>query len=162
PALGISRSALDHIIALAAPVQEETIVENAAENDDGFIVTTNREKVRARVVVDAAGKLSRFTTREAAPEFGVQYLEDGTRGSGRDFWFFKDGYGGAVTVEGDRSNFCFLINKEAIAQYLSKPGRLVTGPLAYNRTGGAAIAIGDAAGMIDPFCGEGIHHALDS
>src|SRR5262249_40247532 len=132
------------------------------ENDDGFVVVTNREKVRARLVVDAAGKLSRFTTRRAVPEFGVQYVESGTRGSAVDFWFFNDGYGGAVTVEGARSNFCFLITKDSIGRYLSKPGRLVTGPLAYDRTAGDVIAIGDAAGMIDPFCGEGMHHALDS
>lgn len=160
--LGISRSALDHILAAGAPVEQNTSVESVVEETDGFVVVTNREKVRARVVVDAAGKLSRFTRRHSVPEFGVQYIERGTRGSSLDFWFFNDGYGGAVTVEGVRSNFCFLIKKDSIGRYLSKPGRLVTGPLAYDRAAGDVIAIGDAAGMIEPFCGEGMHHALDS
>jgi hypothetical protein len=118
--------------------------------------------VKAAVLIDAAGKLSRFTARKNAPEFGVQYFEPEPRGSALDFWFFKDGYGGAVTVEGGQSNFCFLIKKDALPQYLSKPNRLVTGPIAYDRVPGNVIAIGDAAGMIDPFCGEGMHHALDS
>jgi flavin-dependent dehydrogenase len=39
---------------------------------------------------------------------------------------------------------------------------LVTGPLAYDRLPSDFIAIGDAAGMIDPFCGEGMRHALDT
>ncbi len=113
-------------------------------------------------MIDAAGKLSRFTRRQAVPEFGIQYLESRSRGSMMDFWFFEDGYGGAVTIEGEQSNFSFLIKKDALSRYVSKPDCLVTGPLAYDRTPGDAIAIGDAAGMIDPFCGEGMHHALDS
>ncbi len=162
PALGISRRALDHVVAKGAPVQQGTVVESVKDDGEGFIIGTNSEAVHAKVVIDAAGKLSRFTKRVAAPEFGVQYTEGGTRGSSLDFWFFGDGYGGAVTVECGRSNFSFLIHRDAIGRYLSKPGRLVTGPFAYDRSGGTAIAIGDALGMIDPFCGEGIHHALDS
>jgi flavin-dependent dehydrogenase len=156
--LGISRSTLDHILANAAQVQQATTVRNVSGN----AVETNRGSFTARVVIDAAGKLSRFTPRRKVPEFGVQYLESGSRGSSLDFWFFDDGYGGAVTVEGARSNFCFLIKKDALARYVSKANRLITGPLAYDRSPGWSIAIGDAAGMIDPFCGEGMHHALDS
>jgi len=37
---------------------------------------------------------------------------------------------------------------------------LVTGPLAYDRLASDFISIGDAAGMVDPFCGEGMRHAL--
>ena len=39
---------------------------------------------------------------------------------------------------------------------------LVTGPVAYERGPSDFIAIGDAAGMVDPFCGEGMRHALDT
>src|SRR6185295_8548015 len=117
-------------------------------------VETSAGRFRAAAIVDAAGKLSRFTRRVAAPEFGVQFVENESRDGTMDFWFFEDGYGGAVSVEGGRSNFCFLIRKPALWRYVSKPGRLVTGPLAYGRVPGNVIAIGDAAGMIDPFCGE--------
>jgi flavin-dependent dehydrogenase len=156
--LGISRLVLDQIVANAAPVQQATTVRNVKDD----VVDTNRGSFRARVIIDAAGKLSRFTRRTTVPEFGVQYSESATRGSSLDFWFFKDGYGGAVGVEGARSNFSFLISKDALPRYVSKPDCLITGPLAYDRLPGDAIAIGDAAGMIDPFCGEGMHHALDS
>ena len=43
-----------------------------------------------------------------------------------------------------------------------RSGCLVTGPLAYDRVPGRYIAIGDAAGMVDPFCGEGMRHAMES
>src|SRR5262249_36591900 len=36
------------------------------------------------------------------------------------------------------------------------------GPLAYDKLPGEFIAIGDAAGMMDPFCGEGMRHAMES
>ena len=34
--------------------------------------------------------------------------------------------------------------------------------MAYDERVSEFIAIGDAAGMIDPFCGEGMRHALDT
>jgi flavin-dependent dehydrogenase len=158
PGLGISRRSLDHMLASSAPVQQGTAVRDV----HGLHVETDRGGIDARVVIDAAGKLSRFTRRRTVPEFGIQYTEEESRGSCLDFWFFQGGYGGGVTIEGSRSNFCFLIRRDALDQYLSKPGRRVTGPLSYERLPGDVLAIGDAAGMIDPFCGEGIHHALDS
>ena len=162
PGLGISRNALDSILAKHSAIQQGIAVRDIRQIDSGFELQTSVGPLKAAVLIDAAGKLSRFTARKAAPEFGVQYFEPEPRGSALDFWFFKDGYGGAVTVEGGQSNFCFLIKKDALPRYLSKPNRLVTGPIAYDRVPGNVIAIGDAAGMIDPFCGEGMHHALDS
>ena len=147
--LGISRSALDQIVADAAPVKTGVNVVDV-------------KTIKANVIIDAAGKLSRWSKAVSSDEFGIQYAEPGTRGSALDFWFFEDGYGGGVTVEGGQSNFCFLIKKVALPRYLGQPGRLVTGPIAYQRSQTEYISIGDAAGMIDPFCGEGMHHALDS
>ena len=162
--LGISRNTLDAILAKCPPVIPECAVRSVKSDDrgSGFVVDTKKSTVSCRIVIDAAGKLSRWTPRTAAAEFGVQFTQAGERGSVMDFWFFEDGYGGAVSVEGGQSNFCFLIDKRELPRYAAKPGCLVTGPLAYDRTGGDYIAIGDAAGMIDPFCGEGMHHALDS
>jgi flavin-dependent dehydrogenase len=160
--LGISRATLDHIVARGAPVRHGITVRTVLHAEDGFVIDTDKGEIRTPILVDAAGKLSRFTRRPAVAEFGIQHLESGTRGSALDFWFFEDGYGGAVTVENGLSNFCFLINKAALRRFISKPGCLCTGPLAYDRYPGDVIAIGDATGMIDPFCGEGMHHALDS
>jgi flavin-dependent dehydrogenase len=161
PGLGISRSALDQIVARAV-VHQGCAVSRVARTDGRFVVSGLDFEVSCSVVVDAAGKLSRFTRRREEEEFGIQYSEDGTRGDVLDFWFFEDGYGGAVSVEGGRSNFCFLISKDKLPRYVGRPGCLVTGPLAYDRLPGDYIAVGDAAGMVDPFCGEGMRHALDS
>jgi flavin-dependent dehydrogenase len=157
PGLGISRSVLDEIVARGARLEHRSVHEVIRTNS-GFVV----DGVACGVVIDAAGKLSRFTGRRTADEFGVQYTENGSRGGVLDFWFFEDGYGGGVSIEGSLSNFCFLIKKPALPKYLGRPGRLVTGPLSYDRLPGGFIAIGDAAGMVDPFCGEGMHHALDT
>ncbi len=156
--LGISRQTLDAILARGARVQENRRVCKVAPKGDGFEV----DGVRASIVIDAAGKLSRFTRRKSVDEFGVQYTVSGARGAILDFWFFEAGYGGGVSIEGDRSNFCFLIRKDALQDHLPPAGGLVTGPLAFDKLPGDFIAIGDAAGMVDPFCGEGMHHALDT
>jgi len=116
----------------------------------------------AKVVIDAAGKLSRFGKLKTSPQFGVQFYETGHRDDAMDFWFFPDGYGGIVGIEGQRANACFLIRRDALHWYRDKPGCRITGPVAYRSQSSDYIAIGDAAGMIDPFCGEGMHHALDT
>jgi flavin-dependent dehydrogenase len=149
PGLGISRSALDDIVARGAPVEQGHAVYNVDE-------------LGRAVVIDAAGKLSRFTRRAGVQEFGIQYVEPRSAGSVLDFSFFEDGYGGTVSIEGGGSNSCFLIKKGALRKYLATRECLVTGPLAYDRVPGGFIAIGDAAGMVDPFCGEGMRHALET
>ena len=149
PGLGISRSALDEIVARGARVEQGHAVHQV-------------QGIACSVVIDAAGKLSRFTRRTSAEEFGVQYVESRSVGSVLDFSFFEDGYGGTVSIEGGRANSCFLIRKHALRKYLGRDDCLVTGPLAYDRVPGEFIAIGDAAGMVDPFCGEGMRHALET
>lgn len=161
PGLGISRRALDAVLG-NHPGIVRAAVRRVHREGDGFRVELDTGGVSARVVVDAAGKLSRFTERMTADQFGVQFYEPETEPNVLDFWFFRDGYGGAVSVEGGRANACFLISKEALPRYLGKPGCLVTGPVAYAQRVSDFIAIGDAAGMIDPFCGEGMRHALDT
>jgi len=161
PGLGISRSTLDAVLAKHDGVRRAA-VRDVQRHDGGFRLQLDNEEISSRVVVDAAGKLSRFTSRIAADQFGVQFYEPRPSGDVLEFWFFRDGYGGAVTVEGGRSNACFLIRKEALQRYTSKPGCRVTGPVAYERRKSEYLAVGDAAGMIDPFCGEGMRHALDT
>lgn len=160
--LGISRRTLDAIVADGAPVERGT-VRTVTPTAKGFQLDVDGATVSARVVIDGAGKLSRFTPHTYEPEFGAQFYDDSFAEKGTlAFWFFRDGYGGAVSVERNRTNCCFLIRRNAIERYRSKAGCLVTGPLAYTTKASPWIAIGDAAGMIDPFCGEGMRHALDT
>ncbi len=158
PGLGISRAVLDHVLACHAPVLQGTPAGRVCPLRSGFVV----DDIECSVVIDAAGKLSRFTRRQAIDEFGIQYVENGGLGSVLNFQFFENGYGGGVSVEGGQSNFCFLVKKDALKGYLGDRRCLVTGPLAYDRLPGHFIAIGDAGGMVDPFCGEGMRHALET
>ena len=157
PGLGISRKTLDALFAEHPGVQQGTV-----RSVEGETIQIDETEVRAKVVIDAAGKLSRFTRHAYSEDFGVQFDAPAMPAGVLDFWFFDDGYGGAVAVEEDRTNCSFLITKDALPRYIGKPGCLVTGPIAYNSRPSPWIAIGDAAGMIDPFCGEGMHHALDT
>jgi flavin-dependent dehydrogenase len=158
PGLGISRTVLDEVVARGANVVQGCHVHQVVADGVGFQV----DDVACSAVVDAAGKLSRFTKRRAVEEFGIQYFGSEACGNVLDFSFFEDGYGGTVSIERGRSNSCFLIKKDALPRYLNRTDCLVTGPLAYARVPGEFIAIGDAAGMVDPFCGEGMRHALES
>jgi menaquinone-9 beta-reductase len=238
--LGISRRTLDSLLADHPGVQQGA-VRDVQRTGDGFRVQADEADISARVVIDAAGKLSRFTRRRTTPQFGVQFYESQSREDVLDFWFFGEGYGGAVSVEGNRSNACFLIYKDALPRYLRdqpqvcvspssaeegwtrpekkyreassegadgvvsvqkipdrttpsaraevasrlfltahppllsrggddahlqwenhSPNVLVTGPLSYERLPSDYLSIGDASGMVDPFCGEGMRHALDT
>jgi flavin-dependent dehydrogenase len=160
--LGVSRSLLDNVMSASPGILQGHAVRQVLRRNGGFVLTGESFEVSCRILIDASGKLSRFTQRRTAPEFGVQYVEPEARRSVLDFWFFENGYGGGVSVEGGVSNYCFLVRREALPEYLKTRRCLVTGPLAYNRVSSDYIAIGDAAGMVDPFCGEGIRHALDT
>jgi flavin-dependent dehydrogenase len=161
PGMGVSRKLLDALVA-DHPSVRRGAVRQVKRLGEGFRVQVEQHELSARVVIDAAGKLSRFTERRVSPQFGVQFYEEGSRGDVLDFWFFEQGYGGAVSIEGDRSNACFLVSKDALRQTHARAGWRITGPVAYERGVSDFIAIGDAAGMVDPFCGEGIRHALDT
>src|SRR5262245_34166013 len=162
PGLGISRKVLDHIAVQDVSIEQGCIITSISRTTTGFLVQGPRAEARAPIVIDASGKLSRITRRMPVKEFAIQFLQPAVRPGILDFWFFDDGYGGGVGVEGGLGNFCFLINKDKLGRYLGRRDGLVTGPLAYERVSGDYIAVGDAAGMVDPFCGEGIRHALDS
>jgi len=162
PGIGISRKALDHIVADGTAVEQGCLITSVSRTSGGFLVAGHGIQAAARIVIDASGKLGRITRRTSVDEFGIQFLENGTTPGVLDFWFFQDGYGGGVEVEGGRGNFCFLIKKDKLTRYLGRAECQVTGPLAYEQVSTEYIAIGDAAGMVDPFCGEGMRNALDS
>lgn len=159
--LGVSRRTLDAILGDHPAVRRGTV--HGVKSEGGrFFTETDLGEVEARVLIDASGKLSRFTRRIPTAHFGVQFYEPARNPGVLDFWFFAEGYGGSVMVEGGRTNACFLVHKAAVARYSSRPECRVTGPLAYECRAPGYIAIGDAAGMVDPFCGEGMRHALET
>jgi flavin-dependent dehydrogenase len=114
---------------------------------------------------------------------------DAGRLEGRiELHLFQGGYAGIGEVEDDRLNLCLLVSVRALRacggsadrvlaeRVLANPAALrslgglsrcgswkAVGPLRFGpRRGSAAGAlfVGDSAGTIDPFCGEGISNAL--
>ena len=107
-----------------------------------------------------------------------------------ELYFFKNGYGGLSEVEGGLANLCFITTEDVVrrcsgngmqavaASVATNPiardrlrhaklaGKWLTvGPLTFGKRRLArdgVVAIGDAAGMIDPFTGTGIQIALKS
>ena len=105
-----------------------------------------------------------------------------------ELYFFHQGYGGLSRVEGGLVNLCFIANertvKRAGGDFTEILNRTVmqnplgrerlafaeaagkwhsTGPLTFGRrrlSQDGVIAVGDAAGMIDPFTGTGVQIAL--
>lgn len=101
---------------------------------------------------------------------------------------FEGGYAGLAGIEGGRANLCLLVRVRALRQCGGSPDRLVAERLEANPAaraslrGGSraerwrsvgplrfgvrkpvlagALLVGDAAGTVDPFCGEGISNAL--
>jgi flavin-dependent dehydrogenase len=101
---------------------------------------------------------------------------------------FDGGYAGFGPVEGGRSNLGMIVNLSTLRSCDGSPTRLLerrlkaspylrealgharpcsgwkgVGPLRFGlrrATVGGALFIGDAAGTVDPFCGEGMSNAL--
>ncbi|MCI0337958.1 MAG: NAD(P)/FAD-dependent oxidoreductase [Acidobacteria bacterium] len=101
-----------------------------AENDLKFIEGKadgeTIERFSARIVIDASGRNSPFSTPAQQPDsrfkgsrlFGCKVFlrgVEGLDGSG-ELFFFRDGYGGICNVEGDRTNLCFLTTEETLRQ----------------------------------------------
>jgi flavin-dependent dehydrogenase len=106
-----------------------------------------------------------------------------------ELYFFPGGYGGLSLIEGGLANLCFITDVATLKRAGGQPLKVVretvlTNRLARERLAGAeavsdwvsggpllfgpkrpatdVLAIGDAAGMIDPFTGTGIQIALRS
>jgi menaquinone-9 beta-reductase len=105
-----------------------------------------------------------------------------------ELYFFPQGYGGLSLVEGGLVNLCFIANERTFKESGGDASRVMretimknglarerlssaevegkwftVGPLAFGRrrlSQDGILAIGDAAGMIDPFTGTGIQIAL--
>jgi flavin-dependent dehydrogenase len=114
---------------------------------------------------------------------------DPARLGGRvELHLFDGGYAGLGSVEGDRVNLCLMVTVRALRAHGGSPDRLLderirrnpamaqiltgsrrssawksVGPLRFGvrrPAAAAALFVGDAAGTIDPYSGEGISHAL--
>jgi flavin-dependent dehydrogenase len=122
--------------------------------------------------------------------FGLKvHLAGGSPPHGRvELHLFDGGYAGVAPIEGGRINLCLLVRVGALRACGGSPDRLLrerilenpaarrvlqgatlagewksVGPLRFGvrrRVLGGAFLVGDAAGTVDPFAGEGMANAL--
>jgi flavin-dependent dehydrogenase len=151
------------------------------------VAADGRRSCILRAFDPRSGDPSRTTSRSwfglklhlasAAPPFGRVELH-----------IFDGGYAGVAAVEGDRINLCLLVRVAALRACGGSPDRLLRerilanpaardlleratpcgewksiGPLRFGvrrAVAGGAFLVGDAAGTVDPFSGEGMANAL--
>jgi flavin-dependent dehydrogenase len=139
-----------------------------SETGAGFLVEVRDPggatlEVAGRVVVDAGGRTSRLSPASGSGgSFGVRYSEPRDPGDTLEFGFFDWGYGGTVGTGDGEANSAFLVSRSALSRFLGRGDCQVTGPIAYRRRPSPWIRVGDAAGMVDPFSGEGMRQAFES
>jgi flavin-dependent dehydrogenase len=213
PALGISRFALDALLArraaeLGAEVRCGARVLGVARDGGGFRVRwagaggAEPGEVSAAVIIGAWGRwdaldraLERRFGRERARYLGwsADYATDGTDAFAHDvrLYVFPGGYCGLSPVEGGRTHLAGVISERArrrlapgwpavvaharlanrtldrdLSAVQGQEGDLLgTGPVYFTRkppVSDGVILTGDAAGVLDPFSGEGQASALAS
>jgi flavin-dependent dehydrogenase len=168
---------------------QQTAVHGVERNSEGiFSLETANAPYSARAVINASGRWSnlRASAEAIAPNpkwLGVKahYLENQPRAS-VDLYFFPGGYCGVQPVSESQINVCAMVRADAAtnlpevfgcnSQLLKRSsgwtqvGEAVsTAPLIFrdpSPIAGNLLLVGDAAGFIDPFVGDGISMALHS
>jgi menaquinone-9 beta-reductase len=188
PAQSIPRFELDAALfgsARQAGVEaQEGVTVRAVERDGWFSVRTEDASFTAHAVVNATGRWSQLTQYPAAGKvkwIGIKaHFCEAAPASSTDLYFFPGGYCGVQPVGPDRINACAMVKagtaksmEEIFARHpaLWRRSRaweicfpaITTAPLYFRRPETQAdgvILVGDAAGFIDPFAGDGISLAL--
>lgn len=189
PGASIARYHLDHALWRAAQAHQVICRQHVAVDritgSGPFTVATSAGSFEARAVIVAAGRWSvlRHHAQEQGPEKWVglkaHYLEAKPSLS-VDLYFFNGGYCGVQPIGRDRVNLCAMVRTD-IATTLEKvltlhpeleqrshawlqiSAPVSTSPLVFNEPvaeQGGIFYVGDAAGFIDPFVGDGISIAV--
>jgi len=151
-----------------------------------FVVTTAERSFTARAVINATGRWSKLTQFEVTGKtkwLGLKaHFSEAAPPSSVDLYFFPGGYCGVTPVDANSVNACAMVRadvardlEEVFAQEPALWQRsrswqqlfptVSTSPLYFRKpetTGGGMMLIGDSAGFIDPFAGDGISLALQS
>jgi len=187
--LSISRFDLDALLwqaARHAGAQAEASCEVRSIQGKGpFQLETSSGDVRAKTVIVAAGRWSRFTPRipiPAGPKWiGLKaHYHEAKPPQSTDLYFFEHGYCGVQPVADHTVNACAMVrsdraktlnevfmlhaglaerarNWEAVGDPVSTSPLIFRAPQPVT---GNVLFVGDAAAFIDPFCGDGISIAL--
>jgi flavin-dependent dehydrogenase len=190
PARSIPRFDLDATLLQAArrdgvEVEESVVVRNVAQNSI-FTVHTDGQSFTAKTVVNATGRwshLTQYNTLGKTKWIGLKaHFREAQPPSSVDLYYFPGGYCGVTPVSQEMVNACAMVRADTACSldevFASHPGlwrrtrnweqafpTVTTSPLYFRKPvtcNGGMILIGDAAGFIDPFAGDGISLALQS
>jgi flavin-dependent dehydrogenase len=209
-ALGLSRAVMDDVLLRRARECGVEVIEGATITEpilDHNIVRGVKLKINgdelqhsAPLTIDATGR-ARILTRKlhaGKPKSKAKliafkaHLRNTRVASGAcEIYFYRDGYGGLSSVEGDLSNLCFIIAADQVKRYHSNPDLVMRELVMRNQRAAytlehaqtesewlsaswerfgrqqpsparGLLAIGDSAAFIDPFTGSGMLMAFES
>lgn len=156
-----------------------------------FAASEQEESFSAEVVVDASGRKRTSTNHLQSALFAFKtHLSDVDGITDEvELYFYPSGYGGVIKIEDGLFNLCLITTQDVARHVGHDANRLIeatvmknrlaqeklrrakpeskligVGPLDFGRKRAAdgLLAVGDAAGQIDPFVGQGILIALES
>ena len=209
-ALGLSRAVMDDVLLRRARECGVEVIEGATITEpilDKNIVRGVKLKINgdeqhhtAPITIDATGRARILTRKLHANEpkskakliaFKVHLRNTRVAPGACEIYFYRDGYGGLSSIEGDISNLCFIISAEQVKRYHSNPDLVMRELVMKNRRAAytlahaqtesdwlsaswerfgrqqpspakGLLAIGDSAAFIDPFTGSGMLLAFES
>ena len=200
---GISRYLFEDFLfskAIEAGVKVlQNEVVDTGRGGGSYVVTLNREKVFADIIIGAHGKrtkldmaLKRKFVLSHSPYVGVKFHADYTEHPADTIALhnFPGGYCGICNVEDGITNICYLVHRDKLRiagsienlqesvlfqnpllrEAFSKAQSRFSKPKVINEITfeakkpfeGGMLMVGDAAGMITPFCGNGMAMAIHS
>jgi menaquinone-9 beta-reductase len=168
-----------------AHAEEEAMIQQV-QRSERFQVETANGKFTAKAVVNATGRWSKLTQFEVAEKekwLGLKaHFAEPSPPPSVDLYFFAGGYCGVTPVDANTVNACAMVRADvarSLEEVFAKEPWLwqrsrnwqplfppvTTSPLYFRKPETDAddvILVGDAAGFIDPFAGDGISLALQS
>jgi menaquinone-9 beta-reductase len=190
PAISLARYQLDALLWSAAQragaeCVNATVIQ-VTPMQDGFQVSVGNDALQGRAVINATGRWSNLSS--AAPNTQEKWIGLKAHFAERSpepsvsLYFFAGGYCGVQPVGADSINACAMVRAD-VAKDLSavlkqhpalssrsrswtqRTETFATSPLLFRpprATQDRMLLVGDAAGFIDPFLGDGISLALRS
>jgi menaquinone-9 beta-reductase len=190
-AVGLPRHELDARLWSAAHAAGVECAGQTAVRDVGasgpFLVRSSNGTIEARALINASGRWSSLA-RSQAPANGHNWIglkahfAEPSPAASVDLYFFRGGYCGVQPIGAEAINVCAAVRADVatdlqtvLAQHPMLDRRshswapltasIATAPLVHSHprsSHGGVLLVGDAAGFIDPFLGDGISLALHS